>query len=104
MHFEAKHRVGKMCFDCYVAGRDLDGERDLSLQRFENVKSVTLATFCIRCWWIDVDKPLAVDVLHDYPKFQSNAQLVFRSSFNSISFAVCLSYMRQILFSRTVHD
>jgi len=71
-----------MCFDSYVAGRDLDAERDrfklLSLQRFDDIKSAALATFCMRRRWIDVDKPLVVDVLRDYPKFQSNAQLVFQ--------------------------
>jgi hypothetical protein len=74
----------------------------LSFSRFEDIKAAVSSTFCSRRQWITDDKPLLVDILQQYPKFQSCAQLVFISFIISVEYdLVCwcsISHL-SILFS-----
>ena len=77
-----KHGLHQNLVSLYCClGKDPDGEKDrfklLSFQRLEDVKEAALSTFCTRRRWINADMPLLADILREYPKFQSNPQLVF---------------------------
>ena len=63
-----------------VAGKDANAERDrfamLFFHRLEDIREAALSTFCRRRHWISDDRPPVASILNEYPKFQSNPQLV----------------------------
>jgi hypothetical protein len=73
-------------YNVCALGKDADAERErlrlLSFNRFEDVKAAALSTFCARRKWIMDEKPLIDDILQQYPKFQSCAQLVHTFDYN----------------------